>query len=89
MKDTGLEIIRFVRKGEPLPDGYMTVEQASRFIGLSDERVRQLIDEGRIHASRQKSTVGREGWRWLIDTGEASRFKKVREADPGQNRRRR
>ena len=86
MERQRLEVIRFVKRTDPLPEGFLTVEQTARYVGLSDERIRQLIDEGRLQARRQKDTIGREGWRWLVDTGEATRFKKVRETDPRRRR---
>lgn len=62
---------------ERLPDGFVNVEDAARFLGVSDETIRRHIEEGRIKAVRQEGVHGRTGWRYIIPTSELNRLKRL------------
>jgi len=61
---------------ETLPPGGVSVTDAARYLGVSDETVRRYIDAGRIRAERQAS-AGREGWRHVIPTEELNRVRRL------------
>lgn len=60
-----------------LPGGKMNVEDAARWLGVSDETIRRHIAEGRIKAEREQDVHGRTGWRWVIDTAEVNRLSRL------------
>lgn len=60
-----------------LPPGFVSVEDAARWLGVSDETLRRHIAEGRIKAERQNATHGRAGWRYIITTAEVNRVRKL------------
>lgn len=60
-----------------LPPGEVNVEDAARFLQVSDETIRRHIVEGRIKARREHDVHGRSGWRWVVPTSEVNRLRRL------------
>lgn len=52
---------------EPLPDGYVDVADAARYLGTSRPRVRRRINNGTLEHVVE-TAPGRTGFRYLIPT---------------------
>ena len=67
-----------------LPAGFISVEDAAVWIGVSDETMRRYIREGMFTGvTEEDESWGREGWRYVIDTQALMAFKKVRDTQVG------
>lgn len=61
-----------------LPSGFFVgIEDAAKWLQVSDESLRRYIAAGRIEAVREDGTAGRMGWRWGVPTDELNRVKKL------------
>lgn len=61
-----------------LPSGYLVrLEDAAEWLGVSDETLRRYIAADRVEAIREDGTNGRMGWRWVFETDEINRLKKL------------
>lgn len=60
---------------EELPAGYVSSDDAARYLRVAPQTIRRMIERGDIVAVPD-NTSGRFGWRWLINTSELMAYKK-------------
>jgi hypothetical protein len=58
-------------------DCWVTAIDAARFLGLSREQIRRLVDKGKL-TSRKLRMSGPTGFRYMISTDELNRLKEER-----------
>lgn len=67
---------------DELPEeGYVTLEDASRYAGVSAETVRRMINSGQIRALKESETFGRQGWRWVLTVDEVTRLAQIKQEE--------
>ncbi len=60
---------------EELPEGYVSLADAARWLGLTSEALRKAIRSGRLPAQRERSS-GKQGWRYVIRTEDLNQWRR-------------
>ncbi len=58
-----------------LPEGFVSLADAAKWLGVSPEAVRKAIRSGRLPAQRERSS-GKQGWRYVIRTTDLNLWKR-------------
>ncbi len=78
-----LDLLRMPVQNERVPEGWLTVKEAAKRLGVGEQRVRDLINNGRLPA--EKIGEGRGG-NWLVREEDLAL---VADRKPGRPRKRR